>query len=65
LTNLCNNPEHSQVQRELDKILSVRLKETRDEFLPGPQYMAKWNYQWDGKDAPNQASPSEVKEKQS
>jgi arylsulfatase A-like enzyme len=63
LTNLCNNPEHSQIQQELDKILSVRLKETNDEFLPGPEYMAKWKYQWDGKDAPNQAFPKATKEK--
>jgi len=63
LTNLCNNPEHAQTQQELEKMLSVRLKETNDEFLPGPEYMAKWNYQWDGKDAPNQAFPKAVKEK--
>ena len=50
-TNLCNNPEHAQTQQELEKMLSVKLKETNDEFLPGPEYMARWNYQWDGKDA--------------
>lgn len=63
LINLCNNPEHAQTQQELDKMLSARLKETNDEFLPGAEYMAKWKYQWDGKDAPNQAFPKEVKEK--
>jgi arylsulfatase A-like enzyme len=52
LENLCNNPKYAQIRQELDKILSRKLKETDDEFLPGPEYMAMWNYQWDGKDAP-------------
>jgi hypothetical protein len=52
LMNLCNNPEYAQTQRELEKMLSAKLKETNDEFLPGPEYMAKWKYQWDGKDGP-------------
>jgi arylsulfatase A-like enzyme len=52
LTNLCNNPKYAQIQQGLEKILSRKLKETNDKFLPGPEYMAMWNYQWDGKDAP-------------
>lgn len=52
LTNLCNNPKYAQIQQELEKILSRKLKETNDKFLPGPEYMAMWDYQWDGKDAP-------------
>ena len=52
LRNLCNNAEYAQTQQELEKMLSARLKETNDEFLPGPEYMARWSYQWDGKDAP-------------
>jgi hypothetical protein len=47
---LVDDPGHAQIRRELEKILSARLKETHDEFLPGPEYMAKWNYQWDGSD---------------
>jgi len=52
LKNLCNDSKHAQVRRELEKILSRKLKETNDQFLPGPEYMAKWNYKWDGNDGP-------------
>ena len=52
LNNLCHQPECAQIQRKLDKILSQKLKETNDEFLPGAEYMARWDYQWDGNDAP-------------
>jgi len=50
LENLCNNPEYAQIQQKLEKILSRKLKETNDKFLPGPEYMAMWDYQWDGSD---------------
>jgi len=50
LTNLCNDPKYGHIQQELEEMLSRRLKETNDEFLPGPKYMAMWNYQWDGSD---------------
>jgi len=52
LKNLCNDPKYAKIQQELETILSRKLKETNDKFLPGPEYMAKWNYQWDGNDAP-------------
>ncbi len=52
LKNLCNDPKYANIQQELETILSRKLKETNDKFLPGPEYMAKWNYQWDGNDAP-------------
>jgi arylsulfatase A-like enzyme len=52
LKNLCGRPEYAQVQQKLEKMLSRKLEETHDEFLPGPKYMAKWGYEWDGKDAP-------------
>jgi len=52
LKNLCNDPKFAEVRQGLEKILSRKLKETNDKFLPGPEYMAKWNYQWDGNDAP-------------
>jgi len=52
LKNLCNNPEYARIQQELQKMLARKLRETNDKFLPGPEYMAMWNYQWDGKDAP-------------
>ena len=47
LKNLCNDPEYSPIQQKLETILSRKLKETNDKFLPGPEYMAMWNYQWD------------------
>ncbi len=47
LKNLCNDPKYATVRQELQTILSRKLEETNDEFLPGPEYMAKWNYQWD------------------
>jgi arylsulfatase A-like enzyme len=50
LKNLCNSPEHSRIQHKLEKILFRKLKETNDKFLPGPKYMAKWHYTWDGSD---------------
>jgi arylsulfatase A-like enzyme len=52
LKNLCNSPEYSQIQRKLEKLLFEKLKKTNDKFLPGPEYMAKWNYKWDGTDGP-------------
>ena len=51
LKNLCNNQKYSRIQQKLEKILSRKLKETNDKFLPGPEYMAMWNYSWDGTDA--------------
>jgi arylsulfatase A-like enzyme len=52
LKNLFDEPMYVEVRRKLDKILSQKLRETNDQFLPGPEYMAKWNYKWDGNDAP-------------
>jgi len=52
LENLCNNPKYAQIRQKLEKILSRKLKETNDKFLPGPEYMAMWNYKWDGTDGP-------------
>jgi len=52
LENLCNSPKYAQIQKKLEKILSRKLKETNDKFLPGPEYMAMWDYQWDGTDGP-------------
>jgi len=52
LKNLCNNPKYAQIRQKLEKILSRKLKEKNDKFLPGPEYMALWDYQWDGTDGP-------------
>jgi len=52
LRNLCGHPDYVKIQKDLEKKLSQKLKETNDKFLPGPEYMALWNYQWDGNDGP-------------
>jgi arylsulfatase A-like enzyme len=44
LNNLVNKPEHADVQKELEAILTRKLKETGDEFLPGADYVRKWGY---------------------
>ncbi len=44
LSNLCNKPEHTALQQQLDETLSERLKERRDEFRSGPDYIAQWGY---------------------
>jgi arylsulfatase A-like enzyme len=35
LTNLCGTAEHAPLQAELEQVLRRRLRERRDEFLPG------------------------------
>jgi arylsulfatase A-like enzyme len=42
--NLVDRPGHADLQKELDAILTRKLKETADEFLPGPEYLEKWGY---------------------
>lgn len=46
-TNLVNKPEHAKLQAELDALLSRKLKERSDDFKPGPDYLAKWDYKVD------------------
>ncbi|MCX7048334.1 MAG: sulfatase [Candidatus Sumerlaeota bacterium] len=42
LNNLCGNPEHRDMQAKLEGMLTQLLKETRDEFLPGEEYIKRW-----------------------
>jgi len=51
MNNLCNNPEFSNLQADLEKKLQKILEQRRDEFLNGEQYMKKWNYTWDMDDS--------------
>jgi hypothetical protein len=37
------------VQAELDALLSRKLKERGDEFKPGAEYLAKWDYKVDAR----------------
>ncbi len=43
-TNLCGDPSYADVQRELEAALTRKLKETKDEFLPGMDYIKQWGY---------------------
>jgi arylsulfatase A-like enzyme len=45
LDNLCDKPAHAALQAKLEALLAQRLKETNDEFLPGPDYIKKWGYE--------------------
>ena len=47
LNNLIENPEYEELERELDEMLSQKLEETNDEFLPGEDYVNMWGYEVD------------------
>lgn len=49
MNNLVNKPEQAKLQAELDALLSKKLKERGDEFKPGPDYLAKWDYKVDAR----------------
>jgi arylsulfatase A-like enzyme len=49
LDNLVGKPDHAKLQAELDALLTRKLAEQHDEFLPGPDYIAKWGYKVDAK----------------
>lgn len=42
--NLVGRQEYQQLSQELDRILRRMLKERKDEFLPGSEYVKQWNY---------------------
>ncbi len=44
LNNLIDNPTYSRLQQDLDVHLQQKLDAMRDEFLPGMDYIRKWNY---------------------
>lgn len=43
-------PEFKTLQTSLEKTLQIKLKQTKDEFLPADYYMTKWDYLYDDKD---------------
>ncbi len=47
LENLVGKPEHAKLQAEQEALLKRKLAEQKDEFLPGPDYIAKWGYKVD------------------
>lgn len=44
MNNLVNQPAHSDLQKQLDDRLNQLLKQTRDEFLSGPELIARSGY---------------------
>ena len=47
LNNMINQPGFRQVQQNLDARLNKMLRERKDEFRPGMEYVKKWNYMVD------------------
>ena len=45
--NLVGQPQAAEVQAQLDRQLTARLKAYGDEFLPGERYIEKWGYKVD------------------
>jgi arylsulfatase A-like enzyme len=45
--NLASQPEYYRLQAKLDGMLTRKLKERRDEFLPGDAYVKHWGYKVD------------------
>jgi len=43
--NLVGDGKYAALQRDLDSRLTQELKQRKDEFLPGPEYVKKWGYQ--------------------
>ncbi|WKN46149.1 sulfatase family protein [Tunicatimonas pelagia] len=50
MNNLINNPAYSELQQELDKLLTKKLKKQGDEFRPGMEYIREWGYPVDAKE---------------
>lgn len=44
MNNLAGNPQHATLQSGLDKLLTRLLKEKKDDFLPGDEYIKQWKY---------------------
>lgn len=47
LDNLAGKPEHASLEAELEARLEEKLRATHDEFRPGAEYIAQWNYKVD------------------
>ncbi|RLD08553.1 MAG: sulfatase, partial [Chlamydiae bacterium] len=47
LNNLVSSSDHNEILRSLDELLSKKLEEANDEFLPGMEYIKKWGYKVD------------------
>jgi arylsulfatase A-like enzyme len=49
MKNLVNSPEHKSLQKRLDKVLADKLRDRKDEFLHGDEYIKRWGYKLDSK----------------
>jgi arylsulfatase A-like enzyme len=47
MTNLVNVVGRAELQAAMEALLKRKLKERRDEFLPGAEYIRKWGYKVD------------------
>ena len=45
MQNLCGSDEHKDLQAHLEQVLGARLKELKDEFLPGGEYIKRFGYE--------------------
>lgn len=46
LVNRANRPDVAQTQQQMEAILTRKLREANDNFLPGNTYMEQWHYPW-------------------
>ena len=44
MNNHCDKPEDAALQSQLEEALARKLKETRDEFRSGWDYIEQWGY---------------------
>ena len=44
MDNLVNRPAFAGLQRRLEQLLAAKLQQTGDEFLPGLDYIRRWNW---------------------
>jgi len=47
LVNLIDEPQYSRKRIKMENILQEKLKELKDDFLPGQEYIDKWGYKVD------------------
>jgi arylsulfatase A-like enzyme len=44
MKNLVSSPEHQSLQERLDKVLADKLRDRKDEFLHGDEYIKQWGH---------------------
>ena len=45
--NLCGDPQHADLQKQMEELLQQKLSQTHDDFQPADVYIAKWKYRTD------------------